>query len=100
MPSRARLYGGSPLMSTPWKVILPDRRGRSPMMLSMVVVFPAPLRPTRQTDSFSPTEKETWRRICAWPRYVLIDSTSSMAGPEDRVLDRLIRPDLFRAATG
>ncbi len=55
-------------MSVPWKVILPERIGRRPMMVSMVVVFPAPLRPTRTTDSASETRRETCRRIWAWPR--------------------------------
>src|SRR6267378_466879 len=87
-------------MSWPWKVIFPARRGSRPMMLSMVVVFPAPLRPTRQTDSFSPTVSDTWRRIWAWPRYVLMPCSSSMGGPEHRVLHGLVPPDLFRAAAG
>src|SRR5207253_848556 len=63
-PSRARRYGGSALMSFPWNVIFPARNGSRPMMLSMVVVLPAPLRPTRTTDSLSPTSSETCRRIC------------------------------------
>src|SRR5712664_888902 len=100
MPRRARRYAGNRLMSWPWKVIRPPRRGRRPMMLSMVVVFPAPLRPTRQTDSFSPTVSDTCRRIWAWPRYVLMPCSSSMGGPEHRVLHGLVPPDLFRAAAG
>src|SRR6266404_7104991 len=87
-------------MSWPWKVILPERRGSRPMMLSIVVVFPAPLRPTRQTDSFSPTFSESCRRICARPRYVLTACSSSMGGPEDGVLHRLVVPDLLRRAAG
>src|SRR5262249_44351274 len=70
------------------------------MMLSIVVVLPAPLRPTRQTDSFSPTESDTDRRICARPRYVLMPSTSSMAlmraWPEDHLPDLRILLDLFQ----
>src|SRR5260370_40523777 len=100
MPSRARRCGGSPLITWPRKVTLPERNGSRPMMLSMVVVFPAPLRPTRHTDSLSPTASDTRRRIWAWPRKVLISSTSSMGRPEYRVLDRLVPPDLFRAAAG
>ena len=68
MPSRARRNGANPPMSFPWKVIFPERMGSRPMMVSMVVVFPAPLRPTRATDSRSPTESETCRRIWACPR--------------------------------
>src|SRR5207253_9125105 len=100
MPSRARRYGGIVLMSFPWKVILPVRSGSRPMMLSMVVVLPAPLRPTRTTDSLSPTSSETCRRICARPRYVLMACSSSMGGPEHCVLHRLVAADLLRAATG
>src|SRR5437588_6483388 len=86
-------------MSFPWKVILPVRSGSRPMMLSMVVVLPAPLRPTRTTDSLSPTSSETCRRICARPRYVLMACSSSMGGPEHCVLHRLVAADLLRAAT-
>src|SRR5947199_10391223 len=100
MPSRARRYGGIVLMSWPWKVILPERSGSRPMMLSMVVVLPAPLRPTRTTDSLSPTSSETCRRICARPRYVLMACSSSMGGPEHWVLPRLVTADPLRAATG
>src|SRR5205823_5205326 len=100
MPSRARRCGGRVLMSFPWNVILPARSGSRPMMLSMVVVLPAPLRPTRTTDSLSPTSSETCRRICARPRYVLMACSSSMGGPEHRVLHRLVAADLLRSATG
>src|SRR5256714_14901967 len=87
-------------MSLPWKVTLPDRSGKRPMMLSMVVVFPAPLRPTKATDSLSPTSSATPRRICARPRYVLMACSSSMGGPEHCVLHRLVAADLLGAATG
>src|SRR5215468_11842606 len=100
MPSRARLYEGSTPMSRPSHVIRPDRRGRSPMMLSMVVVLPAPLRPTRQTHSFSPSLSETWRRIWARPRYVSTLVSSSMAGPENELSDLLVLLDLFQNAAG
>src|SRR6266446_3538515 len=100
MPSRARRYAGSPPISCPWKVILPERRGSRPMMLSMVVVFPAPLRPTRQTDSFSPTVSDSCRRICARPRYVSIAWSSSMGGSEHGVLHRLVGADLLWRAAG
>src|SRR5215470_4442523 len=100
MPSRARRCGGSLLMSLPWKVIFPERKGRRPMMLSMVVVLPAPLRPTSTTDSFAPTESDTCRRMRAWPRYVSMAASSSMGGPEDGVLHRLVVADLFRLSAG
>src|ERR1700741_2906680 len=100
MPSRARRNGASPVMSRPWNVTLPERNGSRPMMLSIVVVFPAPLRPTRQTASFSPTVSDSFRRIRACPRYVSIASTSSMAGSEHGILHGFVPPDLLRAAAG
>src|SRR4026207_2456937 len=36
------------------------------MIVRKVVVLPAPLRPTRQTTSRSPTASETWRRMWLW----------------------------------
>src|SRR5918996_3137778 len=100
MPRRARRYGGRRLISRPWKATFPDRRGRRPMMLSMVVVFPAPLRPTRHTDSPLPTFSETRRRISAGPRQVSIASTSSMGGPDQRGRHCLVAADLVRRARG
>src|SRR5712671_677022 len=94
MPSRARWCGGSLPISRPWKPIFPERTGSSPMMLSMVVVFPAPFRPTRQTDSRLPTFSETRRRIWAGPRQVSIASISSMRGPDQVRRDRFVPADL------
>src|SRR5215470_16115836 len=100
MPSRARRCGGSLLMSLPWKVIFPERKGRRPMMLSMVVVLPAPLRPTSTTDSFSRTASDTCRRMCARPRKVLMPCRSSMGRSEDGVLDGLVVADLLGRPAG
>ncbi len=47
------------------------------MMLSMVVVLPAPLRPTRHTTSCAPTLSDTPCRMWAGPRKVSIALTSS-----------------------
>src|SRR5215471_13532718 len=55
----------------------PLRIGNSPVMLSMRVVRPAPLRPTKATTSSAATSIETLRRMCAGPRKVLMLSTSS-----------------------
>src|SRR6266481_6936574 len=96
MPSRARWWGGSLPISRPWKVTFPPRTGSSPMMLSMVVVLPAPFRPTRHTDSLLPTLSETRRRIWAGPRQVSMASISSMHGPDQRRGDLLVVPDLVR----
>lgn len=51
MPRRARSYGGNRVISRSPNVIFPERIGKSAMMLSIVVVLPAPFRPTRQTVS-------------------------------------------------
>src|SRR5574342_650495 len=98
MPSRARRYGGRAPMSLPWKVILPARRGRRPMMLSMVVVFPAPLRTTRHTASCSPTQSDTWRKTWARPRWLSIPRHSRMAPPAHCIFDLLVLPDLLGGA--
>src|SRR5882762_1615996 len=98
MPSRARWCGGSPPISRPWKPIFPERTGSSPMMLSMVVVFPAPFRPTRHTASRLPTLSDTRRRICAGPRQVSMASTSSMGGPEQVGRHCFVPPDLVGRA--
>src|SRR5215475_11083078 len=101
MPASARAWVGSRLMSWPLNVIVPLRTGSSPMMLSMVVVLPAPLRPTRTTDSASRTVSDTPLRTWAGPRKVLIRSISSMAlGAKEIGGDLLVVPDLVRGAIG
>src|SRR3972149_3053951 len=88
-------------MSFPLNVTVPLRTGSSPMMLSMVVVLPAPLRPTRTTDSASPTFSDTPWRTWAGPRKVLIRSSSSMAlGSKEIGRDLFVVPDLVRGAVG
>jgi hypothetical protein len=77
IPSRARSCVGSRVMSRPWRTIRPTRTVRRPMALSIVVVLPAPFRPTRQTASLAPTLRETPWRTCAGPRCVWTPSSSS-----------------------
>src|SRR6266508_4704158 len=101
MPASARRCVWSRLMSFPLNLIVPLRIASRPMMLSMVVVLPAPLRPTRTTDSPSPTLSDTPLRTWAGPRKVLIRSTSSMAvGSQEIGRDLLVVPDLIRGAVG
>src|SRR5215469_11146615 len=80
-------------------------------MLSMMVVRPAPLRPTSETTSLSSTRNVTPCRMCAGPRKVFMASTSSstclsfaISGRQRRaeknVGDVLVRPDLFRRPVG
>src|SRR5215813_3798977 len=88
----------------------PERTGRRPTMLSMIVVRPAPLRPTSDTTSLSPTVIDTSCRICAGPRKVLMLSTSSSTrlalqlgrkrGTKKNVGDVLVRLDLFWRPVG
>ena len=68
MPRLARSCGGRRLRFSPANSIWPARTGKKPMMLSMVVVLPAPLRPTRQTTSWAPTLSDTPCRMWAGPR--------------------------------
>src|SRR3954468_17679310 len=64
MPCRAMMRAGNPIVSTPSKTIEPFRLGRMPMIDFMVVVLPAPLRPSRVTTSPGKTSKpipcRTW----------------------------------------
>ena len=55
--------GGRPSSSSPRKRTEPPEARRRPITASMVVVLPAPLRPSRQTSSPCPTESDTPRRI-------------------------------------
>src|SRR5215468_3475739 len=101
MPPRARSCAGSLLMSRPLKVTVPLFTGRRPMMLSMVVVFPAPLRPTRHTVSASPTRRAMSRSTWAGPRKVLRRDTSSMAVRAQHVGgDLLVIADFLGGAVG
>src|ERR1700687_1855887 len=79
------------------------------MMVSIVVVLPAPLRPTRTTDSPPVTRRDTPRSTWTWPRYVSMRSTSSMPGAPIRSLTRrgrsnergsyrVVPTDLFRGS--
>src|SRR5262249_28734959 len=104
MPHLARRCGGMRVMSRPLNWILPDRTGRRPVILSIIVVRPAPLRPTSETTSFSFTVSETSRRMWAGPRNVLMALSSSSIGcvsrrersAEKNACDFAVGPDLLR----
>src|SRR5436190_5693284 len=109
MPRLARLCGGSLVMSSPRKRIRPERTGKRPVILSMMVVRPAPLRPTSETTSASPTSSVTPRRMCAGPRKVFIASISSSTclsfacrerSAEKNAGDVPVRFDLLRCSVG
>src|SRR5437016_1779664 len=88
-------------MSSPLNMILPLRTGNSPMMLSIVVVLPAPLRPTSTTASPSRTLSDTPLRTWAAPRNVLIRSSSSMVLRSQKIGgDLFVVPDLVGGAVG
>ena len=57
MPSTGRSCEGMSVMSCPSKITVPARTGRSPEMVFMVVVLPAPFAPIRVTISPSSTVK-------------------------------------------
>src|SRR3954451_2692578 len=59
--------------------MLPSRRGTRPMMLFMVVVLPAPLRPSSVTTSPSCTSKSTPCRMWLSPYQAFSPLIASMA---------------------
>ncbi len=59
MPARATSSGRIRTVSRPLNTIEPARRGTRPMIDFIVVVLPAPLRPSSVTTSPSPTSKST-----------------------------------------
>jgi len=67
MPWRKSMKGLRPAIPLPLKVIVPFRGGTMPMMLFMVVDFPAPLRPRRPTTSPALTLNVTPKRIWLRP---------------------------------
>src|SRR2546430_17339747 len=82
-------------------MILPLRTGNSPMMLSIVVVLPAPLRPTSTTASPSRTLSDTPLRTCADPRKALIRSSSSMVLRSQKICgDQFVVSDLVGRTAG
>src|SRR5215510_8591350 len=64
MPRRAIRFDLRPINSSPWNLIEPLRLVSMPMMARIVVVFPAPLRPSKVTTSPALTSKvmpcSTW----------------------------------------
>src|SRR5712664_1622123 len=109
MPRLARRCGGNEVISSSRKRIWPERTGSRPVTLSMMVVRPAPLRPTKATTSSASTLIETPRRMWAGPRQVLMSSTSSSTGfsssggqrsAEQDAGDILVGADLIGRAVG
>src|SRR5258706_90977 len=70
MPRLARRCGGKDVISSSRNRIRPERTGSRPMMLSIMVVRPAPLRPTKATTSSGSTFIDPPRRTWAGPRCI------------------------------
>src|SRR5438067_8459447 len=82
MPNRAILLEGRFVSSTLRNRIEPSRRPTMPMIDFMVVVLPAPLRPSSVTTSPSPMSKSMPCRMCDSPYHAFRPRTSSMARSE------------------
>src|ERR1700722_7293725 len=67
MPALAIWFGGRLTISAPRNLTWPSRRGTSPMIDFIVVVLPAPLRPSNVTTSPSRTAKSTPCRMWLSP---------------------------------
>ena len=65
-PSSTRLWGAIVVMSTPSKRTWPAVTGRTPLIVFIVVVLPAPLAPMSVTTSPSLTVNEI--PLIAWMR--------------------------------
>src|SRR4051794_18599742 len=68
---------GRPIVSTPSNTIEPWRLPSTPMIDFMVVVLPAPLRPSRVTTSPGKTSKLIPCRTCDSPYHALRSRTAS-----------------------
>src|SRR5208282_4179052 len=91
MPRWAIRLDGKRIVSVPSSCTDPSRRPTMPMIDFMVVVFPAPLRPSRVTTSPTATSNCTPCRMCDSPYHALRSRTESkglteadsgMPGPE------------------
>src|SRR5690242_17007720 len=97
MPSRAMAWGRRPWMGRPSKRTVPRLGGSTPITVRMVVVLPAPLRPSSTVTASGRTRSETPCRMWCWPMFVCTPSSSSTSGmraPEVRGLDLRARADL------
>src|SRR5262245_20936215 len=85
MPCRAMRFDLRPINSSPWNLIEPRRLASMPMMARMVVVLPAPLRPSKVTTSPEFTSKlmpcRTWLSPYQPLRSRTLSSASAMTRP-------------------
>src|SRR6201996_9814574 len=75
-------FGIMPTVSAPRNFTLPSRRGTRPMIDFIVVVLPAPLRPSRVTTSPSRTSKSTPCRMWLSPYQAFSPFSSSIDGSQ------------------
>src|ERR1700761_4034818 len=75
-------FGIMPTVSAPRNFTCPSRRGTRPMIDFIVVVLPAPLRPSSVTTSPSRTSKSTPCRIWLSPYQAFKPLISSIDGSQ------------------
>src|SRR6266850_5982671 len=80
MPSRAIRFDANPAIWVPRNTTEPRRCGTIPMIARRVVVFPAPLRPSKVTTSPSPTAKLIPCSMCDSPYQACSSSTRNSSG--------------------
>src|SRR5262245_53059126 len=104
MPCRAMRLDLRPINSWPWNLIEPLRLASIPMMARMVVVLPAPLRPSKVTTSPAFTSKvmpcSTWLSPYQALRSRTLSCTSAMARPHVGFDDLGVLRDLGIVALG
>src|SRR3954471_8513597 len=82
MPARAIWFGIRLIISAPRNFTWPSRRGTRTMIDFIVVVLPAPLRPSRVTTSPSRTSKSTPCRMWLSPYHAFRPWISSIDSPQ------------------
>src|SRR5438270_4176196 len=110
MPRRAMRLEARPMSWAPRKTTEPCRCGTIPMIARRVVVFPAPLRPSKVTTSPCPTAKLIPCSMCDSPYQACSSSTcssncpvtaaSGMSGPQIRFHDLGVLRDSVVIALG
>src|SRR5512134_949960 len=94
-PRRRIACGGSPAMSSPRKRIAPVRGERTPAIVRISVVFPAPFAPMMPTMAPSGTSMDTSRRARIFPYHVSRARTSSIPFPFRGTEVRLDHPGIL-----
>src|SRR5271154_3522539 len=98
IPARAIRLGIRSIISAPPNFTLPSRRPTIPMIDFMVVVLPAPLRPSKVTTSPLRTSKFTPCRMWLSPYQAFRPLTSSMPASGMHELTSEVGGDHFRVS--